>query len=718
MQAEPPQQQSDQADMQRMGNRKRTRAGEKLDRVIAFLKKTTEECEDEKARLQRRKAQRGSSVPHLSAVGASEASGSRAAHAQWDARQAGGIKLQQSWSYDGVMGGVCGCESVCDGDQGPLSDTTCDSLSTTILFDEGEGFGLSFRPRGDPQLAVEQWEFLKYVQEEVNRDCMWLEATDENLPAQGVWEQVRVGLIWGSFTYRYPGHWSHRDVLECLASMLPANAVLSLAHSSGNLYVSCLMDFQLQELEPDLLALIWSEDDPIFWGGGRGQQDEQVGKAINHIRRFQIGVLAPPHMRILLQAKPQLADKVLRMEEAQPVTKLLKRAASQAKLPLAGPDREEQRKAHSASPERPAGGRGTGSGGAMRLAGGKGSGAASPVRRNTQQMPISSKGKGAATPKDIDPPVLFEDDWNVPIIDNLLPAHQAGITLAVNMQEAGKIAERMKDSKGQVAMVTLDKLPGTSVKQEQVCVNLGVKHAGACRVQSSNVWLVQLGAQQVELQNLVPTVEIKPSTTASRITAITIDKKQAASTMVKKLTDRSTEELKTYLAEEAGKEHAGAMDIFKLKDEGAQFYGLMRYPQAAELKLLKMSGSKGVFVRTPKEDLDKYGITWLPGDTGKSIEMAQEALKQHTAHLGLIAGKGGYGIRAAKDDTIRIKEAQGLDASPAYCLKGLPPALTADELQQLVRSIGWDVVLEEGGRRMARGGATGPKTPPRSCRSP
>ena len=114
----------------------------------------------------------------------------------------------------------------------------------------------------------------------------------------------------------------------------------------------------------------------------------------------------------------------------------------------------------------------------------------------------------------------------------------------------------------------------------------------------------------------------------------------------------------------------------------------MRYPQAAEQALLKASGVKGVFVRTPREDLEKYGITWLPGDTGKDIQMANEALKQHTAHLGLVAGKGGYGIRAEKEDTARIKEAQGIDASPAYCLKGLPPALTVDELHQLTRSIG------------------------------
>ena len=548
---------------------KRTRAGEKLDKVIAFLKKTTEECEAEKERLRRKRAQRGSLTQRLSDVEASGASGSCAACVQWDARQTGSIKSQQSMSHRGASDG----DGDGDCEEGTLQDVDTAPLSETLPFEGGLGVGevgeASDAPtqRSDEGLTVERWEIMKYDQDHLNRDCMWLEATDENLPAQGIWEQVRVHMIWGSFTFRFPGHWSHRDVAECLAHFLPANAVISIAHSSGNAYITHLMDCHLEDIRPEVLALIWNEETPLFWGGGRGQQDEQVGKALNHIRRFQIGMLEPQHMRILLQAKPQLADKVLRMDEAQPVTKLLRRAASQARLPIAEKKMDSDRP-RSASPGRPSGGRGGASSAGKGAAGGKGAGGVSPIRSTGQAATSNSKGKGGAVSKDIDPPILFADDWNVPIVDNMLPAHQAGVTLAASMKEAADIAARMKDSKGQVALVALDKLPGADAQQEQVCVSLGVKHAGAYRVQSSNVWLIQLGATRVEPQNKVPMIEIKPSATASRITAITVNKKQTKEEIIKNLEKRYTDELKAYLVEVAGREHAGAMDVFKIKDEG------------------------------------------------------------------------------------------------------------------------------------------------------
>ena len=106
--------------------------------------------------------------------------------------------------------------------------------------------------------------------------------------------------------------------------------------------------------------------------------------------------------------------------------------------------------------------------------------------------------------------------------------------------------------------------------------------------------------------------------------------------------------------------------------------------------------------RTPKEEVADFGVSWFAADVGKDIELARKVLATHEHHAGLIQGRNGLGIRASKADIADIKKQQGQDATPCYCIRGLPPAMSKQELEEMIQGLGWRAKVEEDGRRMIR----------------
>ena len=303
-------------------------------------------------------------------------------------------------------------------------------------------------------------------------------------------------------------------------------------------------------------------------------------------------------------------------------------------------------------------------------------------------------------------PILFPEDWPVPVLKAMLPGQEEGVCLAENMKEAKRLTERMQGAKGALAMVCLDKLDEQDVKQQQVAISLGVKNSSGYKILVSQVWLIQLGEKEVKPRNTAEVVSIKPTEKATLVTALNIVKKEAKQDLVKALADRDNSKLIERLKESLLEQHRSTLDVFAVKDDGSCFYGLVRFAADSRDRLLRLSGETGIYIKTPKADLDRYAVAWLPGDTGRQIKLAQEVLKSHPNHRGLVMGRAGLGIRAEKDEALRMREAQGVDTTPSYLVKGLPPAMTKGELEQALKTMHWDCEVTEGGRRMAKGGAT------------
>ena len=90
----------------------------------------------------------------------------------------------------------------------------------------------------------------------------------------------------------------------------------------------------------------------------------------------------------------------------------------------------------------------------------------------------------------------------------------------------------------------------------------------------------------------------------------------------------------------------------------------------------------------------------------RDIQLAKKVLESCDHHAGLVQGRNGLGIRASKANIVDIKNQQGQDATPCYCVRGLPPAMSLQELEELLKHLGWAARPESDGRRMNRGGAS------------
>ena len=234
--------------------------------------------------------------------------------------------------------------------------------------------------------------------------------------------------------------------------------------------------------------LIWLDlAMPQLKGGGRGEHEaEQLGRAIQHVRKLQIKALSPQHLRLLLQAHPRTADEVLREEDAARAAKVLQRQAKKAQLPWTEANPEVPPK-DSQQPQVQMMSKGqvssSGKGGGQQKEG------KSPTRQATK---AKAEGKGHGL-TDSEIPVLFDKDWPVPVVKELFPGQQ-GVQIAKNMSDAGKIVERMKHSVGKAALITLDKVAGVQNQQRQTTLSLGVRRGQGLAVKSTLAWIVQLGS--------------------------------------------------------------------------------------------------------------------------------------------------------------------------------------------------------------------------------
>ena len=626
-----------------------------------------------------------------------------------------------------VAAGVCGVFA-------PRAPAVSPSLSPTLPFGTDDALPVDSIIQEpvfsvvEPQRTLQDVE--KYDQESLNAGLMWIEIRDETYSAQGVPETAEIFSEWGSCCVRFSGHLRLQEVSEILNARFGISGARAACMSDRN----CIRwDTENLSLASEhITQMLWQEHHPVFWGGGegsaKGYEQEQVAKALNKIRQFQQNILAPQHLRILLMAKPFLVDKVLRADSADAIATAIKREARQARLPLQEPSRAaagEEEKQPAALPKKT--GRGVSAPAAPR-GGMQGKGAASSDPRSASKG-AGSRGKGstgraegAATPRQggskgkgsseaghterRELPTSFTEDWAVPILKSMLPGTEEGILLTESMKEAKKVMERMKGAKGRLAIVSLDKLEGEQIRQKQIPVNLGVKSGGAYKVHTTQVWLIQVGDGEVQPQQTVQTVSIKPAARATMVTALNVIKKEAKQDILKQLAAKETDKLAEKIKEGLDEQHRSAVDIFAIKDDGSCYYGLIRYAADARDRLLRLSGDSGIYIKTPKEDMDKFAVAWLPGDTGRQVALAQEVLKGQPNHRGLVHGKAGIGVRAEKAEVAKMREAQGQETAPAYLVKGLPPQMTKQELEQALRAITWNCRVEEAGRRMAKGGAT------------
>ena len=509
----------------------------------------------------------------------------------------------------------------------------------------------------------------------------------------------------GSVYVIVPKHWSKSDILQVLSvrgdTTLTEDVSLSCSDTCPNWSRHCC---RLHILQHDSIrsSSLWSAvyaNHPDLQGGGKGAgEGDSVGQALGHLRKFGALSLAPQHARILLQAKPSLVQSVLATEDPNALRGLISKQANKAHLPLQVDAQKSTPVARGSS--------------------------VPPVRKDgsaaNRSRSLPTKGKGGRNVSDQkspdDPvPILFQVDWDVPIVQDLWPGQQ-GVTVASSMSQVQSLLTRWKGAQGKACIVALDKSSFPDVRQKQCMVNLGLKQGIGFVVKPTLAWIIQVGDSEVMPKNVAPTISIAPRHDSSIVTAVVAYKDSVTKALQKEIQDKKAMAIKAHLASVLPNDLAHRLDAFKFREDDDSWFCLVRFPTTALQDILRTSGLDGVFLRSPREHESQFGLLWLQGDLSTDADLARKSLEKLPEHLGLVRGKKGLGYRVPRDRLAAARQAQGQDPNPMFLVEGLPPEAVPEDIEEMLKKCSWEAKVIEDSRRMSRGGAVwkvrAPNAPP------
>ena len=204
------------------------------------------------------------------------------------------------------------------------------------------------------------------------------------------------------------------------------------------------------------------------------------------------------------------------------------------------------------------------------------------------------------------------------------------------------VVKQMRGTQGQAALVATRACP-THARQKQVVVNLvGYTEQGP-RTFSARVWLIQVGTEEVTPSETLEELKIVKKAPTTMVTKASVWRDKAETAMVKELEEKKIRGLKECFQDLLADDKGEQIDIFKLQVEKDEIYGLMRIPVAELPGLLEHSGKAGIFLRTPFEKTDDYGILWMQGDASRSEDLAWQTAEKYQ-HAGLIRTRKGLGL--------------------------------------------------------------------------
>ena len=213
----------------------------------------------------------------------------------------------------------------------------------------------------------------------------------------------------------------------------------------------------------------------------------------------------------------------------------------------------------------------------------------------------------------------------------------------------------------------------------------------------------------VTLQKNPKALVLKSSSDASVVTSVTVELEQldgsARTTLQSKIKGEAVTELRKYLPSQL---QASVLDAWRptLKDNMLSL--LIRVKENGMQDLMKQSGNHNLWVDAPYALRDGMRILWLKQGHGSERKVFDktEALQYLTTlseHSGLIVKDGVYGVRMSKELSDTQRAEFQLSPGDAYVIKGVPVAMTPEDLQDLLEQIGWGDVAVQPRTMISRG---------------
>ena len=188
---------------------------------------------------------------------------------------------------------------------------------------------------------------------------------------------------------------------------------------------------------------------------------------------------------------------------------------------------------------------------------------------------------------------LFQTDWKVPVVTNLLPGKD-GVMLTTGQQQVCAILESLKGSTANACLVALDKVDSPGIKQSQHLVNVGMKQGSGLVVRHSLAWIIQVGENEI----LPVSGTTTPKRDSSIVSALVAYRDSISAELSKSLQDKKLTLLREQFEKLLSDAAAAKLDFFKLREDCEGWFCLVRTPMDYLHDLLRTSGHEGIFLRS------------------------------------------------------------------------------------------------------------------------
>ena len=435
--------------------------------------------------------------------------------------------------------------------------------------------------------------------------------------------------------------------------------------------------------------------------GGGAPSDKNLGQAVTKCRNVGSG-LNQIQLRVALAGDSKLLGKVMQHNKPEELHDILiaasKRLRIQPTLPISRPtvvDGAAQTTSGRARSVPPVSGRG--GKGAVRA-----SSASAKVRFMDTDRPRDggSKGSGAgkgrgvsnatSTPNEAakpgamrngvskDPPPVFElvqEGWSVPIVTfeaDLEKPTKGGVCLIDSLDQAKQLAELLPKTEGAaLACAAPYKMPLAAHASVALTVSLVRKHKGVETRLFANSHLFQLSSQSVSYKPHKEAVAAKiDDKEATIVLPVRVDPSLASSD----LQTESKHTLVRTLLDVAmnGKAEQSIIDhVWSVRDADKELSALVRVKKGAVSDFLRVSGSQGTWVDSPREMRNDQDLIWLRDARGENdtLESAHDRKSKIQDCLGLIkrvqGAKTSYALRVPRGRAQAVKQTLGMPTEDA-----------------------------------------------------
>eukprot|EP00971_Amphidinium_carterae_P102579 2030492-Amphidinium_carterae.1 len=450
-----------------------------------------------------------------------------------------------------------------------------------------------------------------------------------------------------------------------------------------------------------------------MWGGGRklrsvsqGQptgrsdaagDDSEYKQALVSLRTCRTG-LTDPQLKFILRGTQGLASKVAHNVEPARAVQMVHAIARNLGMTIPKPMAGGQVGNGAKAKQKP-----------------KADGAGSTAAKRAQSLGTAERERERESKKDQEkekdnvkdrgmaPRSLCDDEWSVPV-GGEFNIKQDAVFLTQSAAQAKRWSDQAHNAKAAIGVVV--PYPIQLGYREPTPVQFHLKNGEGQRTPAKG-FLHHVTVAKVQCTADSAIIELPMLKLRSMLVMIDICKERIPEDTWASLTgsfDAMRTTIPTLLPAQA---RSGLIEVLRTAEWTDKSTTVMvRMSEPAVQASMRLLGTDGVTVRTPRELQAQFRILWPDRGESDTLAVCKSWAEKIQDHAGVFMKAGRFALRVPQKTLLEAKQACGQQTEERYILRGIPLDADASDVDTMLMAVGWAATANPSSRRVAQGTAS------------